>query len=529
MAARITQIAYLDCPTGISGDMCLGALVDAGVPLEYLTQQLARLGIAEEYQLQATRVHRNGQAATKVRVELQSRPTAPVGLTQAQTHAAHTHAHAEPSSDRSLTQPNSAHAWHSPTNHLSLGHHQHHSEHHSHEHHSHEHHSHEHHPHEHHPHEHQHSEPNHQPEQSPDAHPTHAHHGTRHLPEIEQLILSAQLPDRVTQWSLAIFRQLAVAEGAVHGISPEEVHFHEVGATDAIVDIVGTCLGLDYLGIERLYCSAMPVGGGTVWAAHGRLPVPPPAVLKLFEMGQVPLYSNGINKELVTPTGAAIVTTLASQFGPPPSMQLNRVGLGAGSQDLVLPNILRLWLGTTEIIPHHPVQNQPQPDAAARPIVPSSQPQETPAHAYPQETVTVLETQIDDLNPQAIGYVMSELLSAGALDVFTQAIGMKKSRPGTLLTVICRPEQAHTCETILFQETTTLGIRRFEQQRSTLERSIESVITPYGSVRVKVAQSEGKVFNVQPEYEDCVHLAQKLDLPWREVHRISLQAWYDRH
>ncbi len=470
--------------------MCLGALVDAGVPLEYLSQQLARLGIAEEYQLRATQVHRNGQAATKVEVELQEQVTI--------QSANRSHSVAVQSTDAAA----SASVAHPDTNHTHADHahgnHHHPSPQHDHHHNQHD-----------------------------QAH----HHSTRHLPEIEQLILSAQLPDRVTAWSLAIFRQLAKAEGAVHGISPEQVHFHEVGATDAIVDIVGTCLGLDYLGIDSLYCSAMPVGGGTVWAAHGRLPVPPPAVLKLFEMGQIPLYSNGIDKELVTPTGAAIVTTLASQFGPPPPMRLQKVGLGAGSQDLSLPNILRLWLGTTEGVNREwkqtQSQGQLQTHSAAAHLSPVA-PVASPSNSYTQETVTVLETQIDDLNPQAIGYVMNELLAAGALDVFTQAIGMKKSRPGILLRVICRPEQVQSCETILFQETTTLGIRRSEQQRSILDRSIESVITPYGSIRVKVARHQGKVVNVQPEYEDCAQLAQKLDLPWREVHRVSLQAGYDR-
>lgn len=249
----MTKIAYLDCVTGIAGDMCLGALVDSGVPLEYLIEQLKGLNIDHEYELSQEKVQRNGQQATKVHVRLLK----------------------------------------------------------------------------------------------DDDHEHHHHHHTpaRHLPEIERMIQDANLPSRVTQWSLDIFRRLAIAEGAVHGVSPEKVHFHEVGATDAIVDIVGTCLGLDYLNIETLYCSALPTGAGTVWAAHGRLPVPVPAVLKLWESRQVPVYSNNIQKELVTPTGAAIAVTLVKSFGQPPSMILEKVGLGAGSQNLLLPNILRLWIG----------------------------------------------------------------------------------------------------------------------------------------------------------------------------------------
>ena len=235
----MNKIAYLQCPTGISGDMCLGALVSLGVPVEYLVEKLNGLGIEAEYRLRAELVHRQGQQATKVDVDLVS-------------HHHHHHSHNE-----------------------------------------------------------------------------HDHHHTRHLPEIEEMILKGNLPVRAEAWSLAVFRQLAVAEGAVHGIAPEKVHFHEVGAVDAIVDIVGTCLGLDWLGIDcdrqglpLLYCSAFPTGGGTVQAAHGRMAVPVPAVLKLWEMRGCPVYNNGIDRELVTPTGAAITTTLVQDFGSPPPMTI---------------------------------------------------------------------------------------------------------------------------------------------------------------------------------------------------------------
>lgn len=266
----MTKIAYLECPTGIAGDMCLGALVDLGVPLDYLADQLSRLGIAHEYRLRSETVHRNTQRATKVHVELQVNSGAipaygpePTRPPQATSHTA-VHSH---DSEHSHLQDDFPHHHHmKPPSHT------------------------------------HHSHPS-VPDQPRPLAPI------RHLPEIERLILAAQLPHRAEQWSLAVFRQLAVAEGAVHGVPPEQVHFHEVGATDAIVDIVGTCLGLDYLGIEHLYCSALPTGGGTIRAAHGRLPVPSPAVLQLWQMRQVPIYSNGIEMELVTPTGAAIVTT----------------------------------------------------------------------------------------------------------------------------------------------------------------------------------------------------------------------------
>jgi hypothetical protein len=428
----MAKLAYLDCQTGIAGDMCLGALVSTGVPLEYLSERLQGLGIDNEYRLWAESVHRNGQLATKVHIELLEET------------------------------------------------------------------------------------------------PQHHHHSpARHLPEIERLIEAAGLPPQASQWSLAVFRQLAEAEGAVHGIAPEKVHFHEVGATDAIVDIVGTCLGLDWLGIEQLYCSPLPTGGGTVRAAHGRLPVPVPAVLKLWESRQVPIYSNGIERELVTPTGAALAVTLATEFGSPPAMHLQQVGLGAGSRQLPLPNILRLWIGegAGEQGSRGTIQNSKLKTQNSKLKTQNSK-LKTPN----SQTIAILETQIDDLNPQAIGYIFEALFAVGALDVFTQAIGMKKSRPGILLTAICMPEKAAACEAVLFHETSTLGIRHRTQQRTILHREIQQVQTDLGVVRVKVARGNGlgaeRIINVQPEYEDCAALAREHHLPWREVHRQALEAWY---
>ena len=346
----------------------------------------------------------------------------------------------------------------------------------------------------------------------------HHHHHERHLPEIEEMILQGKLPVRAEVWSLAVFRRLAVAEGAVHGIAPEKVHFHEVGAVDAIVDIVGTCLGLDWLGIDSnqeglplLYCSAFPTGGGTVHAAHGRMAVPVPAVLKLWEMRGCPVYSNGIDRELVTPTGAAIATTLVQDFGSPPPMTIKQVGLGAGSQDLPIPNILRLWYGENESL---------QPDNS-----------DLGAYSPNLETITVLETQIDDLNPQVFGYVFEALFAVGAVDVFTQPIGMKKSRPGILLTVICHPNNVASCEAVLFRETSTLGIRRITQERAILQREIQKVETIYGIISVKVAwtgkATEKVITNVQPEYEDCAELARQNNISWREIHRLALESWHN--
>ncbi len=432
----MTKTAYLQCPTGIAGDMCLGALVDAGVPLEYLTEKLELLGISDEYQLKAEAVDRNGQLATKIHVDL------------TQTPAPHHH-------EQTVTQ--------SPIIDQSKPHH----------------------------------------------HPPN-HTRVRHLPDIEQMIRAAGLPKQAESWSLAVFYQLALAEGAVHGIAPEKVHFHEVGATDAIVDIVGTCLGLDWLKIEQLYCSALPTGGGTVWAAHGKLPVPAPAVLKLLEMGKVPIYSNGIEKELVTPTGAAIAVTLATAFGEAPAMSIHKVGLGAGSRDLALPNILRLWIGESDTRKEGEnfwSQIRPKPATTAT------------------EEIVVLETQIDDLSPQGVAYTLEQLFAVGAVDVFTQPVTMKKSRLGVLLTVICHPHHQAACETVLFRETTTLGIRSSRQNRRILNREMQQVKTPYGAVKMKVAFSENAVINVHPEYEDCAQLARQNQVSWLSVHRSALQAW----
>lgn len=451
--------------------MCLGALVDAGVPLDYLIEKLNRLGIATEYQLRAAPVYHNGQLATKVYVDVLTPPRASQAHKTAKidslSQPAHHH-HITGHGDTGVNENPETRRPEDPKNlSSSLP-----------------------------------FSPSSYPGQSSSASDqTHSHFPSRHLPEIESLLQAARLPSRAKAWSLAVFHTLADAEGAVHGIAPEQVHFHEVGAIDAIVDIVGTCLGLDWLGIDQLYCSALPAGGGTVWAAHGRLPVPVPAVLKLWQSRQVPVYSNGIERELVTPTGAAIAVTLATQFGPPPAMTIHRIGLGAGSHQLPIPNMLRLWLG------------EESSDAEV-------------SNASALETIMVLETQIDDLNPQAIGYTFDALFAVGAVDVFTQAIGMKKSRPGVLLTVLCHPEKVAACETVLFRETSTLGIRRSSQQRTILKREIRTIETQYGPVQVKVAWREDAIINVQPEYEDCARIAQAQTIPWREVQRIALHAWY---
>ncbi|MGF1535638.1 MAG: nickel pincer cofactor biosynthesis protein LarC [Elainellaceae cyanobacterium] len=449
-------IAYFDCPTGIAGDMCLGALLDAGLPFDHLSAQLAQLGIQGEYELALETVHRQGQRATKLWVRLQSAGSPADAPSQATEHEfIHGHSHGPG-------------------------------------------------------HEHNHG---HKHTQEPQSAPAYRHVPSRHLPEILHLIHQANLPARVKAQSSAVFQRLAQAEAQVHGIPPEQVHFHEVGAVDAIVDIVGTCIALDWFDVDQLYCSALPTGGGMVRAAHGRLPVPAPAVLQLWQQRQVPVYSNGIQRELVTPTGAALAVALAAEFGPPPPMALRQVGLGAGAAELPIPNALRVWIG-----------DESSTAASQGEIFQGALPLPTLGQIEP---VAVLETQVDDLNPQVIGYLFERLLTAGALDVFTQAVGMKKSRPGILITVICRSDRVTVCEEILFQETSTLGIRRRPQQRIALDRSIETVATPYGPVRVKVARSEpnGAVVNAQPEYEDCANLARTHNLALQAIQKQTLLSW----
>ncbi|MGF1574404.1 MAG: nickel pincer cofactor biosynthesis protein LarC [Cyanophyceae cyanobacterium] len=388
------KVAYLDCAAGIAGDMCLGALIDCGVPADYLAHKLEGMGLAGEFQLYAHRVMRAGQPAMHAVVDLISTD--------------------------------------------------------------------------------------------------HPHH--RHWPQIHQMIETASLSPKVKAWSQAVFRTLAEAEAVVHEMPIEKVHFHEVGAVDALVDVVGTCIGLEWLQVERIVCSPHPIGGGWVHAAHGQMAVPVPAVIQLWEQGQVPVFSNGIEAELVTPTGAALAVALADSFGDLPPMRVQKVGKGAGTRNLAIPNVVRLWLG----------------DSAGSSLT---------------ETVAVLETQIDDLNPQVIGYVFEQLLKLGALDVFGQPITMKFSRPGHLLTVICPPDLLEACEGLLFRETTTLGIRRSLQQRTLLDRAMERVSTLYGEVNVKVGRRFGQVINVQPEFRDCAALAQQAQVPVQEVWLAAHQAW----
>ncbi|HEY3379767.1 MAG TPA: nickel pincer cofactor biosynthesis protein LarC [Armatimonadota bacterium] len=323
----------------------------------------------------------------------------------------------------------------------------------------------------------------------------HSHHAHPHrgLTEICALIAASTLSDRVQAMATAIFTRLGEAEAAVHGTTPEQVHFHEVGAVDAIIDIVGSAIALERLGIDRVVASPLPLGSGWVTCAHGTFPVPAPATARLVQ--GVPIVETDIAAELVTPTGAAIITTLAERFGPLPTMTVQQVGYGAGSHDLPRPNVLRVFLGE-ETVSSAPV------------------------------AVVGLETNIDDVSGEILGYLMDALLAAGALDVFYTPIHMKKNRPGVLVRVLCAPQDEGACTDLLFRETTTLGVRRTTYTRTVLPRELRTVDTAFGAVRVKVSAWRGQT-RVEPEYEDCRRCAEAAQAPLLAVYQAARCAAHE--
>ena len=385
--------AYFDCFSGISGDMTLGALLDAGVPVDQLRAELHGLNLPG-WELSAEKVWKNGMAATHAKVFAQDTTT------------------------------------------------------------------------------------------------------HRSLSTILEIIEKSNLASGVKDRAAAIFRKLGEAEAAVHDVPLEKIHFHEVGAVDAIIDIVGACIGFSALGIESFACSALNVGGGTAKMAHGVLPVPAPATARLLL--DKPTYSNGVQQELVTPTGAAIVATLCSHFGPQPPMSVSTIGYGAGTADLEgQPNVLRLMVGEA---------------AEKRPAAES-------------ETIRVLEANLDDMNPQIYGYFLEKALAAGALDVFATPVQMKKNRPGVLVTVLCKPEDEPKFHDMLFAETTTLGVRTYTAERRVLARQWETVHTAFGEVRIKVARLNGHIQQASPEFEDCRKLAGARNVPLQRVMDEAIRAW----
>jgi pyridinium-3,5-bisthiocarboxylic acid mononucleotide nickel chelatase len=314
----------------------------------------------------------------------------------------------------------------------------------------------------------------------------------RHLRHIVEILDGSTLAADVKQKATSLFQRLAEAESAVHGTSPEKVHFHEVGAVDSIVDIVGGVIALRWLGASRFVSSPLNVGTGTVTMSHGTFPVPPPATAKL--VAGVPVYGAG-EGELLTPTGALLVTSHATEYGPLPPLRIDKTGHGAGSRDTKgRPNVLRLVVGED-------------------------------AQASGSERVLVLETEVDDTAPQLLGPLLDGLIKAGALDAYFTPVQMKKGRPGVLVTVIAPPDKREAIEELLFRETTTLGVRRQEWERTALERETATVDTAYGSVRVKIGRRAGVVYNAWPEFEDCQRLAAEKGVAVKEVLAAALSAW----
>jgi uncharacterized protein (TIGR00299 family) protein len=416
------RVLYFDCFSGISGDMVLGALLDAGLPLAELTSALGSLALSG-YDVTAERVLRAGVSATKFNVHEHGGQRTPD-----EGHHDHPHEHAD-----------AAHHTHDEERHH--------------------------------------------------AH----HHAHRSLPEIFSLIETSALSPAARDRAKALFHRLADAEAAIHQMPIEQVHLHEVGALDSIIDIVGAVFAMEWAAADRIVCSPLNVGGGMVQSAHGWFPVPAPATLTL--LGNAPIYSGVIKKELVTPTGALLATGYATTFGPIPAMTVERVGYGAGTRDTAgTPNVLRVLIGES-------------------------------AETVTGDRVAVIECEIDDMNPQLFGTAMERLYAAGALEVFYVPVQMKKNRPGTLLTVIGPPARRAALADVVFRETTTIGLRYSEVERECLRRETRSVPTSLGPIRFKLAWRDGRIVNAAPEFDDCAAIARAQQLSVKDVQAVALQAY----
>lgn len=308
--------------------------------------------------------------------------------------------------------------------------------------------------------------------------------GHRGLREILDILERSRLAPAARDLAARIFRRLAEAEARVHGTTPERVHFHEVGAVDAIVDVAGACVGLHLLGVDAVHVGALPVGGGFVDGPHGRIPVPGPATAELLK--GFPTLDPGIRRELVTPTGAAILTTLAAGAGTMPAMRVTAVGYGAGTMDLDTPNVLRVFVGEAAV-------------------------------TAPTETIVQMETTVDDMSPQLYEPLIERLFGAGALDVYLQPVIMKRGRPGIVVTALCPPDRVGDLSQALFEESTTIGVRWSERRRARLEREIVTLTTAYGAIPFKVSRLSGRVVTVTPEFADVARIAREKSLPVREV------------
>lgn len=438
---KTRKVLYFDCFAGASGDMIIGSLLDLGLDLETFGAELAKLSLTG-YRIEARKVVKSGFSATKFDVL-----------------------------DEDGRQHDCAHEHEGHDHH---GHHHRQGHHHGHEH--------------HHDHNHDHAH----------DYGHHHHHGEqRNLDDILRLIEQSQLAPEIKEKSTGIFRRLALAEAKIHGTVPEKIHFHEVGAVDAIVDIVGVVIGLHLLEIEKIVVSPLPMGKGFVRCQHGIIPVPAPATMELIT-GMV-TYGSEHNGETVTPTGAAILSTLAGACGSMPALNVIKVGYGAGTRDFGVPNLLRAVLGE---------------ERAAAPA----------GFDCHTETVMELEANIDDMNPEFFEYIFEQLFARGALDVFLVPIQMKKNRPASILRVLCAEKDLHDIAGILFRETSTIGLRMNRWERLCLKREIVQVETEYGAIRIKQALLDGNVVNSAPEYEDCKEKAKAYGVPLKKVYQAALRA-----
>lgn len=401
---------YLDCISGIAGDMTLAALIDLGADLSYIEEQLRALPV-DPFTLHIDPVDKRGISAKKLRLHIGE-------------HVHSTHRH-EP--DGGLHD--------------------------------------------------------------------HRHHAHRKAADIIRMIEESALPERVKRRSAAVFQAIAKAEGKIHGVTPEEVHFHEVGAMDSIIDTIGVCLALENLEIEEIYASPVPTGQGKVKMAHGLYPIPAPATAELL-IG-IPLAELNAAGELTTPTGAGILKALVKEFGSLPPLTIEKVGYGAGTKDFAHPNVLRALL------------MQPKPDLDG------------------QDSIFVVEAQLDDMTGEALGYTMERLFESGAVDVFYTPIYMKKNRPGTLITVLVPDSSLQSCEDVLLTETATLGVRRTKWMRRILDRAFMTIETPYGPVRIKLAIRGDQILHYAPEYEDVAEIAKKNGLPFQDMYQLAVSAGAD--
>ncbi len=319
----------------------------------------------------------------------------------------------------------------------------------------------------------------------------------RRLAEILTIVRESQLPEKIKEKALGVFQRIGSVEAQIHGVNIENIHLHELGGQDTIIDVVGAFLGIEILGVDKVYASPLPLGTGSIQSAHGIIPLPAPATLALLE--GVPIIGSELTNELVTPTGAAILTSLVQEFGIIPPMRLLRTGYGAGKMDLPIPNVLRLLLG----------EGRDNPQSI---------------HPFLEEELVCLESNIDNMNPEIYSYLSERLFDAGALDVSLIPVYMKKNRPGTLVNVLCSEELSETLIKILFSETTTLGARKYSVSRYSVERQVIQVSTPYGNVKVKFSRKGEKSWNYAPEYEDCRLIASQYHIPILQIYRVAEKA-----